>query len=308
MLTECKICHVTRDNDSYVAKEMMYGLRDQFDYFECAQCGCLQILNFPANISDYYPADYDAYAQVNEKTISPLKHVLMRQLTNLYLNGIVPYRLKRWAPWLKKTGAKINSKILDVGCGTGTKLKELYEIGFLNLTGIDPFIPQNYTYYDRIHVYKKEVTQVNDKYDLIMMHHVFEHVPDPLQVLMQLNKILNPGGCVLIRIPVTGYAWRTYKTDWIQLDAPRHLFLHSQKSIELLANEAGFSIDALIYDSTGFQFYGSELYAKGIPMKEFETRNFFDSGKMAEFEQSAVQLNKKSDGDQACFYLRKSIP
>ena len=43
----CRICDFSGDSPVYTVREMMYGLRDEFDYFQCAQCQCLQILEFP---------------------------------------------------------------------------------------------------------------------------------------------------------------------------------------------------------------------------------------------------------------------
>ncbi len=58
-----------------------------------------------------------------------------------------------------------------------------------------------------------------------MFHHSFEHLPNPVKVFENLVKILNPGGDVLIRVPVTdGQVWKDEREVWFQLDAPRHLF------------------------------------------------------------------------------------
>ena len=45
-------------NPTYVVREMMYGFKDEFDYFECGNCGCLQIEQIPDDLSKYYPENY----------------------------------------------------------------------------------------------------------------------------------------------------------------------------------------------------------------------------------------------------------
>jgi hypothetical protein len=55
---KCRICGNPVGNREYVAREMMFGLRDSFVYFQCAECRCLQIAEFPADMSRYYPASY----------------------------------------------------------------------------------------------------------------------------------------------------------------------------------------------------------------------------------------------------------
>ncbi len=49
----CRICENTEHNTTYEVREMMLGLRDMHTYFECAECGCLQIANVPENIQEY---------------------------------------------------------------------------------------------------------------------------------------------------------------------------------------------------------------------------------------------------------------
>ncbi len=41
-----------------------------------------------------------------------------------------------------------------------------------------------------------------------------------------------------------------------QIDAPRHLYLHTETSLQRLAAETGFQIEKVLYDATGFQFCG----------------------------------------------------
>ena len=48
----CRICENTEHNTTYEVREMMLGLRDMHTYFECANCGCLQIANVPENIQE----------------------------------------------------------------------------------------------------------------------------------------------------------------------------------------------------------------------------------------------------------------
>ena len=43
----CAICGNTERNRDFLAREMMFGFRDTFPYFECSACGCLQIAEIP---------------------------------------------------------------------------------------------------------------------------------------------------------------------------------------------------------------------------------------------------------------------
>ena len=57
----CRICHNTDGNKTFLAKEMMLGLRESFEYFECQCCGCLQISTIPNDLGRFYPQGYYSF-------------------------------------------------------------------------------------------------------------------------------------------------------------------------------------------------------------------------------------------------------
>jgi len=66
-----------------------------------------------------------------------------------------------------------------------------------------------------------------------------------------------------------------------------------------------------VFDSLDFQFWGSEQYLKGIPLRdkkshaELYDESVFSKQQMQEFREKAMALNKANDGDAASFYLFK---
>jgi predicted SAM-dependent methyltransferase len=184
--------------------------------------------------------------------------------------------------------------------------------GFINLTGIDPYIKNDITYRNGLKIFKKHIFELNGQYDLLMSHHSFEHMPQPLDVLNKFHELLKPTGYALIRIPVaSSFAWRHYGVNWVGIDAPRHLFLHTLQSMHLLSRNAGFKMVDFEFDSTGHQFFASELYARNLSLNESSyylndpQKALFSDEQMEAFEEKARELNAKDDGDQACFYLQK---
>ena len=61
-MPECRICNNLAGNEIFTAREMMFGTSDEFDYFECARCGCLQIGTIPPDLSPYYPPEYYSFS------------------------------------------------------------------------------------------------------------------------------------------------------------------------------------------------------------------------------------------------------
>jgi hypothetical protein len=135
---------------------------------------------------------------------------------------------------------------------------------------------------------------------------------NPLETIENLYRILKPDRYVLIRTPIaSSYAWKKYGADWVQLDAPRHLFLHTIKSMQIMAHKVGFEINDIIFDSTEFQFLGSEQYIRDIPLidersyKSKSNETLFSEEEIRHYKAKATELNKNGEGDQACFYLYK---
>lgn len=317
---KCRICENTAHNKSYRVKEMMLGLQDQFDYFQCSECNCLQISQPPEDIERFYPSGYYSY---NVTAPSTLIKKLNRNFRNrlAFYSAVTPL-LQPFASsfnrqplhTIAKTGVKKDSKIIDIGCGSGSLLLALGEIGFSNLTGADPYIQKDLDYENNIKILKRRIEELSGRWDLVMFNHSFEHIPDPAGALTSAAQILNPNGICLIRIPtVSSYAWEHYGVNWVQIDAPRHIFLHSTKSIELLAQQTGFEIAEIVYDSSILQFYGSEQLMSGIPYmseKSFainRKESKFTAGEIQQFKRKAKMLNAQHRGDQAAFFLRRKI-
>jgi len=309
---------------SYVAREMMFGYRDEFEYFECSNCGCLQILDIPSNLSKYYPENYYSFKSKcsYEDDRNPLTIFADKQRAKYYLGygsflgNILSKRrhpLSRYEgsslhffDWLRVAKVKLNYKILDVGSGAGNLLLNLHKNSFSSLTGVDPFIENDIAYENGVKIFKRELNQIQEKFDFVMLNHSFEHMPEPLTTLKELWHILKPNRFALIRIPVaSSFAWREYQTNWVQLDAPRHLFLHTVESMKMLAEQANFKTKEIIFDSIEYQFSASEKYVRNIPQSCDDESLKLTQEELMSFREKADELNKNNDGDQACFYLYK---
>ncbi len=306
----CRVCG-TEVRSALSFREMMFGTRESFDYGMCTDCGSVQIMEVPDDISRHYPPYYQAYAQ----KIPELK--LLPPFKRLFKALRIAKRYERDAAWplklLKPIKAGPRSKILDIGCGSGSLICSLFNLGFERVSGIDRFIPNAIDHGFGVKVQKKELAELPSKaYDVLIMQHVLEHIDDQVGQLNECHRLLRKGGVLLIGIPVLNEAWDLYGSNWVQLDAPRHFILHTIDSMKRLAQSTGFRIKQVIYDSNEFQFLGSELYQRNIPLimpdtrEPFPMHTLFTDEQIEAYRQRAETLNRQKRGDSVQLYLHKS--
>jgi SAM-dependent methyltransferase len=315
----CQICNNPNHNRLITAREMMFGTGDVFEYLECSACGCLQLLDVPQDLSRFYPDNYYAFGDVTTAVDGPLASAIKKSRTNLLLRlpvGVVDalVRAKRIpAPfmWLAGLGLTTSSLVCDLGSGSGETLVWMLQQGFSHLSGFDPYVHETRDIDGQIAVRKLGVDDMPGGWDLIMLNHSFEHMPEPALVLQHLRNRLNPQGSIIIRVPVAdSWAWRTYGADWVQLDAPRHLFIHTQRSMRIVALSAGLTITRVFFDSNALQIWGSEQYKKNIPLRdplsyaENPQTAVFTTSEIRDFERCAAKLNRARLGDSIGFVLR----
>ncbi len=279
---------------------------------------------FQTNLSRYYPENYWGF-ELSRADFSRdhfLSSYIRRRRAQYWLfnrRDIVGrlFALGQKQPrrfgWLRRARVDFDSAILDVGCGIGDLILEFRKDGFSRLTGIDPFIKESIDYNNGVNVLKKDIHDVTGEYDFIMLHHSFEHMSSPHRIMKTLYGLLKHDRFVLVRVPLaSSFAWKHYGINWAQIDAPRHLFLHTEKSLEILAHSAGFQLRDVVFDSDPFQFWGSEQYTRNIPLyheRSYEVNrqnSIFSDKQIATFRMRARELNERKEGDQACFYLYKA--
>ena len=91
-----------------------------------------------------------------------------------------------------------------------------------------------------------EISGLKEKWDIITMFHVLEHLPDPRKTLKELAGKLKPGGKVIVEVPNSKDALLTlYKsgpfsefTYW-----SCHLFLFNAATLSAVAEQAGYRVE-----------------------------------------------------------------
>jgi len=313
--------------DELKVRESMFGLLEDFDYSVCAGCGSIALISVPEDMAPYYPRNYYSVDLDPERALGA---PVVRQFAQLIIGStlwgsrvlsgtataVIPRRQLRTLVSVLGSirGAGLvhgkETRVLDVGCGSGILVFALGLAGVKDVVGVDPFMSGGRDLSTGGQLRQQDLSEVEGTYDLIMFHHSLEHVPDPEASLREALKRLTPQGRVLIRMPTpSSHAFETYGASWVSLDAPRHLVVISRRGMATLCARLGASIVSVVDDSTSFQFWGSEQHLRGIPLMDPRSVMVspagapFSRAQLRSWEKQAVALNLAGRGDQAAWVL-----
>ena len=105
--------------------------------------------------------------------------------------------------------------------------------------------------------------------------------------------------------------WERYGTAWWELDPPRHLFVHTQAGLELVAGRAGLALADIVWDSSYLEIIASEQIAKDVAWREpgswyRDPPAGFDDETILEYRSQIAALNDEGRAGRAGFYFRRS--
>jgi 2-polyprenyl-3-methyl-5-hydroxy-6-metoxy-1,4-benzoquinol methylase len=166
-----------------------------------------------------------------------------------YTNYFEGMRINRrtFSDRLKKIEKKLGKKgkLLDVGCALGDCLLEAKKLGWKDAEGIEV---SHYAFgfaKERGLKVKEGILNGNsykaNSFDAVTYQDVIEHIPDPVNELKKIFKILRRGGIIFLVTPDIGGIWsKLLGPLWYHYKPHEHLVYFSEKSIRSALQEAGF--------------------------------------------------------------------
>lgn len=312
-MSKCKICGNSESLSFYNVRERQLNHGEKFQYMLCPKCMTLQLDQPLDDIGLYYDDSYYSFHAKSLKMMIPrffVKPIIAAAMKGFRsMGGGIPRLIRKVGFSLYGTGAKFDDKVLDVGGGNGFEASFLKKNGFSDVTCIDKFCQK--PAYDNIKFKKCEITQLDDgeKFELITFNSSFEHMDNPHEVMEKVKNILSDNGICLIKLPIFGStAWELYKENWYQIDAPRHYFLYSKKSMKYLCMRHGLKITKVFYNSGAGQFFISKHYrdtdlSLGDINKRFQA---LPRNKRKMYSRFAQIADNEQSGDEAWFYIQHS--
>lgn len=159
--------------------------------------------------------------------------------------GLLPHRRAAFDASVMWLPAKLDGKLLEIGCGAGENLAHLAQLGW-QVQGIEPDYKAAAIARDKglaiVEGSLNEDLFPPASFDAIVLSHVIEHLNNPLETIKICRTLLKPNGLLVMLTPNTGaFGHRRYRENWLHLDPPRHLFLFNKAAICHLAALAGFT-------------------------------------------------------------------
>lgn len=151
-------------------------------------------------------------------------------------------------------------RLLDVGCSSGAFLHTAVELGYC-AEGVEPAPKAAATAKSSgLKVYQgllQEAHYAEGQFDAITLFEVIEHLKHPQELLQECQRILRPGGVLLVGTGNAGsWSMRAMGAEWEYLDIARHgghISFFTPDSMGKLAQKTGFLVADI--RTRGVRFY-----------------------------------------------------
>jgi 2-polyprenyl-3-methyl-5-hydroxy-6-metoxy-1,4-benzoquinol methylase len=251
-------CSHPQDCAEHLYSTTDYITRETFHVARCRQCAQVVTLPVPQDPGRYYPAGY--YGSAGQRRFPAAMEWLQQKL------------YARRARFVLRHVKGRRASVLDVGCGRGGLLDAFRREG-CDVIGTE--------FSDEACRYARSVLNLpvcigsleelrfpDEHFDVVLMWHVLEHISDPRSTVVELARILRPGGVLFIGVPnFASPEARFSKGGWFHLDAPRHLSHHTLDSLQAALNSAGIQTKEVSFFAPEYDCFSvvqSSLNALGL--------------------------------------------
>jgi 2-polyprenyl-3-methyl-5-hydroxy-6-metoxy-1,4-benzoquinol methylase len=154
------------------------------------------------------------------------------------------WKNRRYLANLRRAGVK-KGRLLEIGVGSGSFLRAAREAGF-DAMGCDlsESLARRVHEQTGVPVHCGDLARLpSQAFDIVCMHHVLEHVRDPVGFLRAARERLKPGGMLHLAVP-NGACWEARLSGW-NCYVYYHLVYFDRSTLRRAAERAGFEIDRL---------------------------------------------------------------
>lgn len=257
ILNKCPICEGGEFSE-YLQGGDFFLTKEIFTIVKCKDCNFIFVNPRPSReeIFRYYKSvDYISHSNTNRGLLNKIYHLVRKR------NHNKKYRLI--------SGYVKSGVILDIGCATGEFLNYFKKKAWIT-EGVEPdkdtreFAEKKH----KLTIYSEEYLDIVkfERYDVITMWHVLEHIHLLKERILQTYKLLKKEGVLIVAVPnATCYDAHIYGKFWAGYDLPRHIYHFTQDSIVKLFADHNFRVERIVpmkYDAYYISLL-SEKYLNG---------------------------------------------
>lgn len=159
-------------------------------------------------------------------------------------------------------------RICDIGCGLGFLLSALDDRWERHGVEVSAFAAGHASRWGTIHLGTVESASYHaESFDVVVLHHVIEHIEDPVSAIREVQRILRLGGHLILGTPDfdSGCA-RRFGENYRLLHDPTHISLFTNDSMHRFLRDHGFVIDRVEYP-----FFDTRHFTAENLMRLFDT-------------------------------------
>ena len=261
MKKNCPWCDSEKTQMHLWVKDL-FLTNEAFEIHECLKCGLLftEPRPKPEEIGKYYQSEEYYSHQENTSGFIP----------RIY-ETVKGFNLKKKYKMATKGLSK--GKMLEIGCGAGDFLKTMEDRGWI-CTGIEPSEHAKEIARKKVKAELLNTQDINqlksERYDLITMWHVLEHVDNLKEEVQQLQRLLKKGGRLVLALPNFKSAdAQYYKEFWAAYDVPRHLNHFCRESINNIFKTSELNLiktDKLAWDAYYISYMSEKYKNHSLPL------------------------------------------
>jgi SAM-dependent methyltransferase len=283
-------------------RDLIFGAQGEWGFRRCTDAACalmwLDPMPLPAETGKFYGSYYTHSAGATRTRPPDAQRRGWKRVVKRALATVLFWRKHAFLTGLSYLEDIRPGRMLEVGCGNGSLLIEATRAGW-QAVGID-FDPNAIAAAQKIPGVQACVGDLfsmafaDGMFDAIVMNNVIEHLPLPDRVFHECQRILRPGGRLVMVTPSTrSQGYRTYGEDWRGLEVPRHLHLFSPATLEGFARAAKFTRTATFSSAGGATGVEMMLFSQALRDKRLqraETRDERQAVRAIRNEVAAILL------------------
>jgi 2-polyprenyl-3-methyl-5-hydroxy-6-metoxy-1,4-benzoquinol methylase len=138
------------------------------------------------------------------------------------------------------------NRLLDVGAGAGLFLASARVAGWqvegVEIAEYGPMYARQHFGLDLVHGTIHDAGFPSEYFDVVMLQDTIEHVTNPRELLQEANRILRPGGAIILSTPnFDSLGRRLFGVTWALMNPLEHLHLFNMRAMLQLFEVTGFA-------------------------------------------------------------------